>query len=324
MLLILSGIGLLFGGLGTAPAAGSIDPLSRAPTRQDEASALRQLWDSLNTLELTCEEFDLDAQGNRDPSRPFMTHEFRLKKPGRYTYDLRMIRPGGQREVMESLRGDGRVRTAIRSFPGSNGEIAALHMKNQESTDERYEDAKFSVLWLVMPGGRPLASYLESGATLTRAEKCGPTHYLLEARHGESPLRCILDASRDWLPIRVELESRRRKFFWEATRFAREGHRWFPVEGRFTAPTSEGTRLKGFAVPSFALNRLVDDGLFAAPDPPVGVEVVDEVSGKSFVKGGREAGVRRQATYAPPHTNAGGATATLLLAGAAWVKSRAT
>ncbi len=331
-----------------ASPAWSSGPLEvRTPNPRDEASTLRHIWDSWNTIELTCEEFMLDAQGERDRSRPYMRHEFRFKKPSRYALVITSVKPDGESKVLESIRGDGRVRTAIRSFPGFANEVSGLHLMNQESTEERYEDTKFSALWLVMPGGRPLAAYLAEGGTLTRAENHGPTHYILEARHRENPLRCILDSNRDWLPIRVELEARGQSMYWEATRFTQDNHRWFPVEGRFTAPMSDGTLLKGFSVLRLAVNRPIDDGAFAVPKIPDGVRVEDDITGNSHFQGGREAWLRRRRFFGAQPVNsqrdlknivasrtpeaapwpwliAGGATAALFLAGAAWIRSRAS
>jgi hypothetical protein len=267
------------------------------PDRQALRDRLKLLWDSLASIELRCEEYVPDARGDRDLGRFHTDYHFCHKKENFWFCDTQSVSATGVRKPIDQIRQDGLRRQQVRMFKDFPGEISDVDIKNQVSTPEEYTEAKFSALWLFLPGGRPPYLYLDQGAPISKAEDFGPSCVAIDAVHRNNRLRLILDGDHDWLPRRVESSDGEDIHIHEVTHFTRDNNRWFPSEGQFTHPTPKGPVRKLFVVTLTRINRKVDERLFRLPVLPPGVRVSDDIAKKVTFQGGEQAYPIRQSRY---------------------------
>jgi hypothetical protein len=280
-----------------------------APDRQDLRDRLKLLWDSLASIEIRCEEYVADARGDRDLVRFHTENHFCHKKENYWFCDMQLVSATGVRKPIDQIRQDGLRRQQVRMFRDFPGEISDVDIKNQVSTPLEYAEAKFSALWLILPGGTPPYIYLDQGAPISKAEDYGPSCVAIDAVHRNNRLRLILDGDHDWLPRRVESSDGEDIHIHEVTHFARDNNKWFPSEGQFTHPTPKGLVRKLFVVTQARINREVDEGLFRLPVLPPGVRISNDIAKNVSFQGGEQAYPIRQSKYLDkdknlPHDNA--------------------
>ncbi len=282
---------LLFGLLLTSvasPRSWSADVPSRAELR----GTLKQSWASLASFEFRSVECELDAQGRPDRSRPIRAHEFAYGAPGRYFF--RATAPADPSKIVEWASADGRRHYRIQPFADDPRAIDSIAIRDQAEPGS-YPFTMFQALWLVMPGGKPLFTFLDDPAT--RVEPAddpeGRPLVAIVAKHEGMPLRCELDPAHGWLPWRVTFEG---TGTFEATDYARDNGRWFPSAGIHHGPGRSGVG-QGFVAGSLAINRPIDAARFSPLPAPDGTRVDDLTRGTSTIQGGPEARERLLAAH---------------------------
>ena len=268
--------------------------------RQAFREELKRLWTSVQSIEFECDEFALTDQGEPINKMNFVRNEFFHQKESMWAGNIRIFKNGQLDHSVNDVRSNGQSRFQLQAFRRFPAEISDLDIKNQVSTPDGYEDFMFSALWLYLPGGRPIYTYLDANARLESAPEYGPSCVRVEASYRDYPLRLILDGEREWLPRRVELAVPGDPSFHETIQFSREHDRWFPAHGRYSGHTPSGTVIKSFRVSRFAINRPIAPQRFQPPPIPDGVRISNDVTGRVEFRGGRDAYLRRFTKYATP------------------------
>ncbi len=144
----------------------SADPASPAgaatPDRQILRDRLKLLWDSLGSIEIRCEEYVPEAEANPNWTGHHSENHFCHKKENFWFCDMRTVLKNGAQVQIYQIRQDGLRRQQVSPFDAFPDEISHVDINNQVSTPDNYDEAKFSALWLLLPGGRPAHVYLEA------------------------------------------------------------------------------------------------------------------------------------------------------------------
>lgn len=270
--------------------------------RQAIGETLKQLWDSLDTVEFWCDCFPLDEAGQPDRSGIVVRHEFARQAGGCWALTVTAIKPNGEVTVMESFREDRRRRYTTYYFSGQPDSISHVVIQSQKSTSNSYEGMMFCMTWLLMPGHRPIHELLAEAGPL-ELEQTGRNERGLVtfvATYNGYPLRCTLDPDRDWLAYRVKLGDDQLQSYWQVDRFERNNGRWFPAEGTFLAHTTDGRKLWGFTVTNVSINQPLKIPSFGLPPLPEGTLVLDEVARTQTVIGGKAARERLEKLHRKP------------------------
>lgn len=256
-------------------------------------------WESLSTLEFRCDEAAPGAGGTIDSTKPFTRHEYRSAPGGCRAITSSARFPDGKIVVTKKFREDGKIRCDILPFSADSNSISSITVRNQRNTGEEYHDVMFSTMWLIMPGGRPVHSLIDAGATVSPRGSEDELLVDVVAKHPKTgrPLLCTLDPGHDWLPKEVTSGTGRSQHRWSVETFRRDNGRWFPATGRFTATTPKGIQDYRFEVSEVRINRPLDRASFAMPVLPDGVLILDQRTGTNSVKGGPEAERRLRSRF---------------------------
>lgn len=267
-----------------AAPGGSIATKDRAEVRE----ILKRSWDSLGSLEFCCEEHLVQASRPREGGDTFNVFEFKWAPGNRHSMRMLRVEPDRTSRVVYETREDGHRRYAPHRVPGHPDVTSILSLSSIKSGYDEYRTLMNRVLWVVMPGGRPLYKRLDEPGTVVSTNEGGAAVIF---RHKGGMVRCELDPDHDWLPRRVVLGKDARSRI-TVDRFARDNGRWFPVEGRSESDRNaeqKGTDSLRFVVTRFAINRPIDERDFGPPPLSDGAIVEDLTAGKARVLGGIQA-----------------------------------
>ena len=272
-----------------------------ASSAQDDVPArLKELWGGLGTFRVSSTESPLNAQIVPGRGKPAIRYEVAYGAGGRRM--LRSRTPDLKGPIFQWRCEDGKRGYRIRSFDGCDDLLDAVFIENQKGVGDTYLGTMCQVLWVLMPGGKPLTAHLQDGAKIEEQKAGdGSTVPVLVGTHKGMQMRCELDPRHDYLPRVIDLKDFMKV---EVTRFERKSGRWFPVAGttRYTFPGAK--QADEFVVDEFAINEELPETTFR-PKPTPGCVIVDETTGKTTVEGGPAARddlerKRRNASVAPP------------------------
>jgi hypothetical protein len=280
--LIISICVLMTSSTSTPPGEARGDDLDPEAIREH----LKLLWDSLETISFTVEEYPKDAVDGEGG----IIRTFTFASGNRRYLKAIGIGEDGRRIPMEEIRTDGRTTYTLVPPNEFSGPAWNVIIENQSIEHDELQRYISRALWLFAPGGKPLHSYLDDGGTLraARAPGSGDPRVILSGELRGMPLTCELDPRRDYLPARVVLDGRHGSHEYRPTSHARDHGRWFPAEGVVRTERTNGrTEEWLFKVSGLQINRPVDaKGRFGPPDIPPGALVTDRVKGNSYVEGG--------------------------------------
>ena len=283
------------------------------PDVQSIRVALKQTWDSLQTIRFQVDDYAVDAQGRRTNPNCIRTN-FAHAKGGRWASSANWMQGEVVGQFVADIRKNGKKMWSTSAFQGHPEAVQSILVESQTDDDRAYSSVMTSLLWLWMPGGKPPIAHLDAGGTLVVKRVDGKVRASIRSTHKGGPIVIELDADHDWLPSRVSAED---ALIYEATSFRRDNGRWFydqgtelmrhgPVTGPEAGeivPGIPGETRGGFLVKSLSINRSLDAGIFEAPKPDPGVVIEDQTTtGQDIVVGGQAAFDARQKKYGKPPT----------------------
>lgn len=278
----------------------------------DVMERCRLAWRSLETLQFTQSEFNVEND-RIARERGFTRYEFSQASGGKRSLVVWGVYPDRE-ELVENFRQDGRRRYTIVPYDGHPEVAEKIGINIQPDSDDYYEGTMSSLLWLIVPAGKPAYVHLEEGGRLVADHQDNDGGLIaVQSTFKEQPLLILIDPERDWLPVKVEIEG---SMSIVATKFDTDNGRWFPVEGRMTKRQTviikpDGTIEENpgnqtiehyFKVASFRINQPLASSSFSLPRVENGVMMVD-MTGREVrteVQGGESAYQERAARYSPP------------------------
>lgn len=257
----------------------------QTPSRADVRDALARWWEAIDGIEI---EYDLTI----DVSPPYK-REYHLALTSGGKYSAKGVRAvhDGSRDVFINERTDGKLQYQQGGDSISEGDVSRfITVGNTRSTPDLYHGSMNDIFWLILPGGRPLHKLLDDESEfLVEPQAEGPVKYIVSFSAWSAknnPVRCELDPEHDWIPMRVEVGSRR-QYVVEVDRFRRVKGLFFPTEGRTTSIGKDGAPVAGhFLVRRLDVNESIDPKLFGPPGVVPGTLVMDQVRGTNYSQGG--------------------------------------
>jgi len=280
-----------------ATRAGDPDPQGGRLTDERRLAirtALRQSWDALGSIELTCEEYYADAAGEPDKSKWKRIYDLTLANEGqagqavlKSVLRIREVGPDGETSVFNEVRRDGKNTYTIVPEGGKPDTQGFIHIKQQNNALDEYDGMTFSVLWLLMPAKRPLYKLLDEGNEVAEAGLGNRTQGVtIRSSWNNVKIKVQLDPMHGWLPARIELGGSRNLSHYTVGEFKKANGSWYPASGRFMVATEDRQlKEKAFKVTAIKFNSPTVPGRFSMPAVKDGVPVQDEVAGRSYVKG---------------------------------------
>ncbi len=277
------------------------------PDVESIRSALKQSWDSLQTIQFQFDEYGVDAKGQR--TTPYgLRVNFAHSKGGCWAYAAKSILGDVVKQFGADIRENGKKQWSVSPFPAHPEVISNILLKSQSDDDRTYSLGMQTLLWLWIPGGKPPIAYLDAGGKLEVTKVDGKVHALIKSTYNELPIEIELDPDHDWLPSRVAVDD---FLVYEATNFRRDNGRWFlergielRQHGRMSGPEageivpgSEGETRREFVVTALSINRPLDATTFEAPKSEPGILIQDQTIGKDTLIGGYSAFQGRQKRY---------------------------
>ena len=270
------------------------------PDAESIRSALKQSWDSLQTIQFQVDEYAIDARGRRTHPNCIRT-DFAHAKGGRWASSANAMRGDIVEQFVADIRENGKKRSSTSTFQGHPKAVQSILVQSQSDDDRVYSSGMTSLLWLWIPGGKPPIAHLDAGGTLEIKRVDGKVRASIRSTHQGGPIVIELDADHDWLPSRVSVAGD--ALIYEASSFRRDNGRWFyeqgtdlrnhgPVTGPEAGeivPGIPGETREGFLVKSLSINRPLNSATFEAPRAGPGVVIWDETTGQDSVTGGQAA-----------------------------------
>ena len=278
------------------------------PDREEIRASVRAWWDSIDTLEVTFEEYVVDEEGEFDLGMAKQRYEMTFAGRDRYIIDQTQVGPDGTEYPARVVRQDHQRHYHITPFSGHPGSISRVIIKPaQGSRDDIAVEGLNTFLWSLMPGGMPVHAYLDD-AVLDTEVRDGVTLVSVETHWEGKDLRLFLDPKHDLLARRVVLEVERPlgPMTWEVVEFGRKAGRWLPMRGisygkrPINGGKNTGMDRRGFIVKRFEINQPVPDTAFSLPAIPDGALVYDEINGTRTIKGGSPAAREQLLSRYPP------------------------
>jgi hypothetical protein len=281
-------------------------------SRQPEASAegspdlrrvmevLRAQWASVAYLWIECESDFLAPNGEVDRSLGVLRETFWMGPLGRKAFRLSWVKADGTEELVTQFRQDGRKSYGVLPFEGAPNSISMIDIAPQIDDGATYSGPMSGLLWLLIPAGRPVHTYIEQGSVIGSELVEKRVHLTIQSEGLRFTVE--LDPERDYQPVRVSFAG---GYDYQVTKSQRvEGH-WFPSEGSYyNLFADQGLRKFRFRVTKLSVNEPVDDEVFGPPDLPDGVVIHDrsiaDPKQAHKVKGGPEARTRLERAHRPP------------------------
>ncbi len=246
---------------------------------------LKQIWDSLDTLEFREEAFQCNENLQPDLSQGYGRHEYAFGSAGRRASLSMAIYPESKTEkVISDIRRDGEKRYIINKFKDDNETINSVHIMDEPEKHNDSPTLHVHVMSFLTPFGKPLYFYVDEPAKLgVRRDEEGRDLVVLSSRFREMPVRWELDPSHDWFPVHYSLGD---VLEGHVTRFGMDNGRWFPTEGFMITknPDQPVDRVK-FVISNLKINRPIPDSRFSPPKLSPGVIVRNATTGTARIEG---------------------------------------
>jgi hypothetical protein len=249
-------------------------------------------WKSIESLEYKCDEYDLDSQGQRDPTHATMTYHYSWVRGGKRALAVTNIDTNNACLMSDEIREDGNRSYSIRCFVGYKNDISQVIISSQNSSDDSYHGMMNSVLWLTTPGGSPINKHLADGASVESISEGSDNNIVLTFLHAGTPVKCLLDSTHDWLPKRVQFQDSD-KTLWEVTKFQRINGHWFPLTGVFAGRILNEQPHRGLTVYDITINHAIPESRFELPKLVPGVVVSDSIKHSNYMIGGYNMSARK-------------------------------
>ncbi len=265
--------------------AGSLD-------RQSLHDELKQLWDSLSTLEFRSESYEIDSRGRPDRTKTFIS-EYAVAPGGRLAVKVYFGGNGQAPKLVQDARYDGTHRIDVQTLPDEPKTVDMVRVTNRSDREHLFDGHMNEVLWLFAPDGKPVDTYIKDDAEIdVRPGPDGGENVVVacDIPRGRT-LRFELAPDHDYLPRRVELRAEGVEHIYEVTRFGRDNGRWFPVEGTKLTRDGQGVKRRRFEVDGLRINRTIAASTFTMPRKlEDGAVILDRTSlHRSRVVGGPDA-----------------------------------
>jgi hypothetical protein len=118
--------------------------------RKTVRDALKQLWESLDTVEFRCDEFNLDRDGRPRRDDGFTRYYIAIGSNGQRAVTVTAVRPEGERIAL-NFREDGRRSVGVDVLPGKPAAVDKVCISNQQNTREDYRGPMCQPLWIMYP-----------------------------------------------------------------------------------------------------------------------------------------------------------------------------
>jgi len=263
---------------------------AQAPSAQELAEVLRGRWDSIRTLEYTCEEHLVAVDGAPAEPRAHFRYDMSHQHGGLTSYSAVSVSHGGPSRTITRLVEDGKRRYGYNFLHPEEGDVLdSVTIRRQEGVDSGLADTTMmSVMWLTTPGGRPLHEHAGRATGIGWVEADGRRQLEMIFPHEGSRLRGLLDPEHDWLASSMEFLGDE-PTSWRVETFRRDGDRWFPGEGRFTSAVPGNVAESRFTVTDLKINRPIPASRFAPLALPRGASIDDTTKGTRRVSQGNAA-----------------------------------
>lgn len=253
--------------------------VAQGPDQTNIESIQKSWWESISTLEFRCDEYPLGETTRLGSGATCLRFHFAQAMEGRRALEVTKIAPDGSVPVERRIDA-GKVSYTLVPFSGHPDSVSSMLIENQRSMHDNYQGVMFSVLWVIMPGGIPIARQIERGGELTAHQTNRGPEIILVFKGESANFACTLDPLHDWLPASVDVNSKP-PVFWRVTRFTKESGHWFPQEGRFTGIKPGGAiEERGFQVHDLRINRGIPTSRFARPTLAEGTYIRDQTATK--------------------------------------------
>jgi hypothetical protein len=190
-------------------------------------------------------------------------------------------------------------------FEPHNVLIDQISISGQVNTAGAYPNRMTSLLWLLMPGGRPPYNHVANSKSIEMEEDSVSKHSLVrvESEHKHSRIFIYLDPELQFAVRKVKtIDS---SYLWEALEFKQIDGFWFPVRGRDHSPRDTGNSAREyrreFTVTDIAVNKPLRYSSFSAPEPTEGALVTDATKRTSRLIGKAETREQLQKKYSRPN-----------------------
>ncbi len=272
------------------------------PNREDVRAALARWWEAVDTIEV---DYDRLTPSEDDDVQVVYQQYHLAKAPGgKYSTRAEHLLPDGGVKVIMNERTDGRRVYQVMTVPGSPDVTDYVNIMYSKSATDLYKGPMSDLLWIIMPGGRPLHKRLDNGAefAIEPNESGEDDTYTIrfdDSGNGLSPVRCELDPRHDWLPRRVSL-GEPPMYSVKVERYTRDHGIEFPAEGEVTLLNRSNARVSyRFLVRRLSLNEPVSDDQFGVPGVVTGTLLMDQTKRQNSVEGGSGARQAFMAKYRP-------------------------
>jgi hypothetical protein len=264
--------------------------------REEARAQLKILWDSIQTIRIISREVVADVDGRlfRDER-----HDYTATADGRRRMLIREVTPD-PRYLIYHLREDGRKSYQIIAFRDDPDSVDRVIVSNTRGDSASYTGAMSRMMWLILPGGKPLYRHLDEGAEF-KASEANPGCFQIDSRYEGKPFLMVVDPKRDWMILRLEHGDGVRVM--ETTEFDRRSGRFVPSRAVCLETIREGKRRVTVSMEKFSINSEINDDIFKPPTFPVGSVISDVATGRQRVQGGsraRTAVVKRHGTGRNP------------------------
>jgi hypothetical protein len=225
------------------------------PTKIQLKQKLKQLWESMDSLEFHCDEMNVDDNDRPKLEMGYSRFEYTIRSNGARIARIKAIRPENE-EVVFDVRSDGKRTYSVKWDSETPVRPSQIVMYNQIDTHNWCQGVMCTPLTLLTPLGKPLYSYLDVDDTEIVSE-AGVVSVVFLGRLSKL-VRCELDSAHDWLPRKMIFDD-----YCETTvdRFALQDGRWFPVKGR-TKFLKSPFQKASFEVNNLHFNRVIADSVF--------------------------------------------------------------
>lgn len=266
----------------TVQIKGSAAPPDRETVRQ----TLKQMWDSLATIELREESYPCDEQLQLDLSRGYSQREYAFATEGRRACLTKGIYPETKSEkIVSDVRCDGKKRYLISYFEDGSGTVKSVVISTSDETHENAPTMPVLSMSFVSPFGKPIYRYLDDPATTLENGQAedGKEIVVLTTQVRGFPVWMELDPAHDWLVLRMKMGDVAE---WKVLRFDRDQGRWFPIDGVASNGKGEKRSMSKFVVSNLKINQPIPQSKFIPPSLPKGAFVGDMATGEAQIHGG--------------------------------------
>ncbi len=248
-------------------------------------SEIAHIAKSINSVDFTDEEYNVDSNGVIDKSQGWTRHEVTANFEGMRKHKMYSVW-NDRTAVTGEFWENGEYHYGINRVKSDLGVIDNVIVSKQANSPSDYRGIMCVPLWLISPAGRALGDVLEKQHEYKFSYVASTKSALLTFTHHQMHIKCSLDQSHEWLPSEVIAENVLRI---EVDGFTRADGRWFPASGTYERLTDHYKQR--FVVTNVSINRVGmrkrDFDLIPTLGP--GVLVLDRATREGEFVGGQQA-----------------------------------